>query len=277
MHFSKDLMRWSAVVWLALLTMAQPLAAQTAEQWQRAAVQKYPALAQAGSPLNQKFLAIVAAKRTAEPAYFTQPDWPMRAVEEAVAALRAEEMAVAAKKAEEEKAAAAKLAEMSPDEQAWEREKERWVFERLVFGDDDGAIAKKLYASKLITARVPPGLRAPLSSRFWWVIGESKYYADFETKDGLVAIVFESLAEPVSALPNLVNDDWKRLREAVVERFGAPAKSVEFPSGGKLHLGGWTVTDTWERPGFRMKLGITEDGGKCSAALRISDPAKAAE
>ena len=277
MHFPKDLMKWSAIMGLAFIALALPLAAQTAEQWQKSAVQKYPALAQAGSPLNQRFLAIVAAKRQAEPAFFAKQDWPMRAAEEAVAAIKGEEVAAAAKKAEEEKAAAAKLAAMSPDEQAWEKDKARWVFERLVFGDDDGTIAKKLYASKLITARVPPALRAPLSSRFWWVIGESKYYADFEVKDGLVAIVFESLAEPVSALPNLVNDDWKRLREAVVERFGAPAKTVEFPAGGKLHLGGWTVTDTWERPGFRMKLGLTEDGGKCSAALRISDPAKAAE
>ena len=277
MHFPKDLMKWSAIVWLTLLALAQPLAAQTAEQWQKSAVQKYPALAQAGSPLNQRFLAIVTAKRQAEPAYFAKPDWPMRAAEEAAAALKGEEMAAAAKKAEEEKAEAAKLAAMSPDEQAWEKEKARWVFERLVFGDDDGTVAKKLYLSKLITARVPPALRAPLSSRFWWVIGESKYYADFEMKDGLAAIVFESLAEPVSALPNLVNDDWKRLREVVVERFGAPAKSVEFPDEKKLRAGGWTVTDTWERPGFRMKLGITEEGGKCSAALRMSDPAKAAE
>jgi len=277
MHFSKDLMKWSAPVLLALLALAQPLAAQTVEQWQRSAVQKYPALAQAGSPLNQRFIAIVTAKRQAEPAYFSKPDWPMRAAAEAAAALQGEEMAVASKKAEEEKAAAAKLAAMSPDEQAWEKDKARWVFERLVFGDDDGTIAKKLYLSKVITARVPPALRAPLSSRFWWVIGESKYYADFELKDGLAAIAFESLAEPVSALSNLVNDDWKRLREVVVERFGAPAKSVEFPDEKKLHAGGWTVTDTWERPGFRMKLGLTEDGGKCSAALRISDPAKAAE
>lgn len=68
MHFSKDLMKWSASVLLALLALAQPLAAQTVEQWQRSAVQKYPALAQAGSPLNQRFIAIVTAKRQAEPA-----------------------------------------------------------------------------------------------------------------------------------------------------------------------------------------------------------------
>ena len=107
MHFPKNLMKWSAAVGLAGLTLAQPLAAQTAEQWQKSAVQKHPMLAQAGSPLNQRFLALVAAKRQAEPAFFSKPDWPMRAAEEAAATLKVEDMAAAAKKAEEEKAAAA--------------------------------------------------------------------------------------------------------------------------------------------------------------------------
>ncbi|MEI9892973.1 MAG: hypothetical protein WDN28_03410 [Chthoniobacter sp.] len=94
------------------------LAAQTVETWQKAAVQKHPTLAQAGSPLNVRFLAIVAEKRQSEPAYFSRPDWPMRAADAADAALRAEELAVSEKAKAEE---AARLAKMSPEERTGRR------------------------------------------------------------------------------------------------------------------------------------------------------------
>ncbi len=266
--------KWNATLAFALCATALPLAAQTVEQWQKAAVQKHPTLAQAGSPLNQRFLAIVAEKRKSEPAYFARPDWPLRAAAAAAEAIRSEE---AAAKAEVEKATAARMAELSPDEQEWERDKARWIFERLVFGDDEEVIAKKLYLSKTIAARVPAKVRMELNSRFQWVIGESKFRLNFEMKEGLAAIAFESVPQASDALDSLINEDWGRLRKAAIERFGPPAQSVEFPVVAKLQRGGWTVTDTWERPDARIKLGIINDGGKCSAGLRISDPKTAAE
>lgn len=259
---------------LLLLAVATPLCAQTVETWQKAAVQKHPALAQAGSPLNERFLAIVAEKRKSEPAYFSRPDWPMRAADAAEAALRAEELAVTEKAKAEE---AARLAKMAPEERDWERDKARWVFERLVFGDDEDAIVNKLTHSKLIASRVSPSARVPLGSHFQWVIGDSKFHLDFEMKDKLVAIVFESKAETTDNLDGFIRDDWQKLRASAIEQFGPPAKTVAFPDAKSLHAGGWTVTDTWDRPGSRIKLGVTEDSGKCAATLRISDPAHAPE
>ncbi|MEP6669660.1 MAG: hypothetical protein ABJF10_10935 [Chthoniobacter sp.] len=265
------LLKTSAVL---LLAMALPLAAQTVETWQKAAVQKHPALTQAGSPLNVRFLAIIAEKRKSEPAYFSKPDWPMRAADAADAALRAEDLAVSEKAKAEE---AARLAKMTPEEREWDHDKARWVFERLVFGDTEETIVSKLTHSKLITSRVSPSTRVPLGTHFQWVLGETKYNLDFEMKDKLAAIVFESPAEATDNLDGFIHDDWQKLRTAAVEQFGPPTKTIAYPDAKALHAGGWTVTDTWDRPGSRIKLGVTEDSGKGRAALRISDPAHAAE
>jgi hypothetical protein len=265
-------MRSLFVLAIAMLALAPPLDAQTVQASQSAAVRKYPALAEAGSPLNQRFLAIVAEKRKSEPAFFTKPDWPLRAADAAAATLKAEEEKT---KAAEE----AQLAAMTPDERVWESDKPRWVFERLVFGDGEETIVKKLNGSKIITSRVAPSARVPLGSRFQWVIGESKFHLDFEMKDDhLVAFAFDCSPEKTSNLDGFVHDDWTRLRAAIVDRYGPPAKSVEYPDDTKkLQKGNWTVTDSWERPGFGIKLGVKEDDGRCSAALRISDRAHAAE
>lgn len=262
--------KWNAVLALALGAAALPLAAQTVEQWQQDAVRRYPALAQAGSPFNQRFLAIVAEKRKSEPGFFARPDWPVRAADAVAAAIKAEEDAVKA-------ADAARLAKMSPDEQEWEKTKERWFFEKLAFGDDEATIAKKLYTSKTLTARVPAVSRMELDARFQWVMGDSKFRLAFEAKDGLAAVILQSPPQQSDALDSLINDDWGKLRAAAIERFGPPVHSVEFPVEAKLQRGGWTVTDTWERADARIKLGIISDGGKCSAGLRISDPKTAAE
>jgi hypothetical protein len=262
---------------LALLTAAMPLSSQTVERWQKTAVQKHPALAQAGSLLNQRFLAIVAEKRKSDPAYFDKPDWPLRAANAAAEALRAEELATKEKAEVEMKHSEgerARTEEIAQWEREWERDKARWVFERLVFGDSEEAIVRKLNLSKLLTNRAGGSARVALSSRYRWIMGESKFFVDFEMKDGLAAITFEALPENVGNLDSLIHEDWDKLRAAAVERFGQPAKSIEYPDAQKLHRGGWTVTDVWERPGCRMKLGLTEDGGKCSAILRLSDPAR---
>src|ERR1043165_6541110 len=94
------------------LAMVAPLGALTVQEAQQAALKKYPALAEAGSPMNQRFLALVAEKRTSEPAFFARPDWPLRAADAVAAAMKAEvEKAKAAEKAAE----AARLAALPPD------------------------------------------------------------------------------------------------------------------------------------------------------------------
>jgi hypothetical protein len=267
--------RKTAVVLLGIvLASTLPLVAQTVEQWQRAAVQKHPGLAQAGSPLNQRFLVIVAEKRKSDPGFFARSDWPARAADAAADALKSEESAA---KAAVESANAAKMAELPPEEREWEKDKARWVFERLVFGDNEEVIAQKLYASKIINPRVPPKSRMELGSRFQWIIGESKFRLNFEVKNGLAAIDFVAVPQKSDALDSLINEDWGKLRAATIERFGPPATSLPYPETKTLTRGGWTVTDTWERPGMKIKLGIIDDAGKCSAALRISDPARVGE
>lgn len=255
-------------------TVATPLPAQTVDTWQTAAVRKYPALTEAGSPLNTRFLAIIAEKKKSEPAFFSKPDWPMRAATTAAEALRVEEAAAAAKVKTEDDA---RLAKLTPDERDWERDKARWIFERLAWGDDEETIVKKLNRSKLITSRVSPSMRVVLDSRFQWVIGETKYRMSFEMKDKLAAMTFESSPEKSENLAEFIHEDWEKLRKAVIAQFGEPTKTVPFPDAKALKTGGWTVTDTWDRPATRIKLGVTEDSGRGSAALRIGDPAKAAE
>jgi hypothetical protein len=257
-------MRFFAALSLLFFLTTPFLAAQTAEAWQRSAVQKYPALAQAGSPMNQRFVALIAEKRTAEPAFFSKPDWPMRAADLVAAAIKAEDDKV---KAAEE----ARLAAMSPDERDWEKNKARWVFERLVLGDGEETIVKKLNASKVITSRVSPSMRVPLGTHFQWVMGESKFRMDFEMKDDhLVAILFDCSPEKTSNLDAFVKDDWTKMRAAMVERYGQPTKSEPYPDDAKkLKKGGWTVTDSWEQKEFQIKLSIHEDDGRCNTVVRI--------
>lgn len=50
--------------------------------WQRAAVEKYPALGMAGSPLNTMFVARVKLCRSTRPEVFQSPDWPMKLADE---------------------------------------------------------------------------------------------------------------------------------------------------------------------------------------------------
>ena len=289
---------------LALLAVVAALSAatvspQTVERWQKAAVQKHPSVAQAGSALNQRFLAIVAEKRKSEPTYFDQPDWPLRAADAAAEQLRAEELvakekARVAELAAKEKAVADELAakkkngagmrqaaverfhaeDVAQWEREWEGEKARWVFDRLVFGDSEEVIERKLNRSKFVTPRVAATARVALNSRYRWILGESKFDIDFEMKDGLAAITFECLPERMTELDTLIREDWGKLRAAAIEQFGPPTKSAEYPTTVKLRRGGVTVTDLWERPGRPVALGINHDSGKCNAILRISDPAR---
>ncbi|MEQ1863010.1 MAG: hypothetical protein ABMA13_24065, partial [Chthoniobacteraceae bacterium] len=173
----------------------------------------------------------------------------------------------------EERARAEEIAEW---EREWATAKERWIFDRLVFGDSEELIVRKLNLSKLVTPRAVAGGRAALNARFRWMLGESIFNIDFTMMNGLAAITFEPLPEDVADLGTLIRGDWEKLRAAAIEQLGPPGKSAEFPGAPQLQRGGMTVTDVWEKPGRHATLGISEDGGKCSATLRISDPARLA-
>jgi len=284
-------MKLAPLLLLALLATleAAPVPAQTVERWQAAAVLKYPALKEPGSPLNRQFLAIVAAKRQAEPGFFTPADWPMRAADLAVEGLKAAETAAQAQaQAEEAKAQAeakaaksmtrdqqerALLAQERADEAAqWEARKAKWIFDKLIFGDSEDVIIRKLNASKLVAPRVAPSLRVDLNSRYRWIVGERKFNLEFEMKESLVAVSFACLAEKTTELDTLVREDWDKLRAAAIELFGPPSKTTDFPDTKGLRRGGLTVTDLWERPGAVIALGVAESESRCHPALRISDP-----
>ncbi len=287
---------------LATLTTlhAAPAPAQTAERWQAAAVQKYPALKEAGSPLNKQFLAVIAAKRASEPGFFKQPDWPMRAAdmaqEEVLAADAAAEAAMKKRVMEkeleaQEKARAeelrkramtaaqkdqAEIDRMDAEEVAqWETQKAKWVFDRLMIGDSEDVVMRKLNLSKLVTARVSPKARVELSSRYRWVIGERKFNMDFEMKEGLVAITFASLSEKTTELGTLVREDWEKLRVGAIERFGPPTRSIPYPTTKTLRRGGMTETDVWDRPVAPVALGVSEEDSMCNPILRIGEPPRA--
>ena len=93
---------------VAAMAHAAPVPAQNPERWEAAAILKYPALREQGSPLNKQFLAVVAAKRQSEPAFFNQPDWPLRAADLAVEEIKNAEAVAKEKAMADEQAAKAK-------------------------------------------------------------------------------------------------------------------------------------------------------------------------
>lgn len=255
------------------LVLGSTARADLVEQWQKAAVRKHPTLATSGSPLNQRFLTIVAEKKVSEPDFFKKPDWPMRAAELAAAEIKKDEMAAAEKtKADEAKKAEEKerTAEVAEMERQWETQKAKWVFDRLVFGDDEPTVIKKLNLSKLVTARSAGGARVALSSRYRWMIGEHKFDLDFEMGPAFKGLTISPLPESTGDLDSLIKEDWTALRAAAIEHFGAPTKSVPFPAAAQLRKGGLTATDTWDQATRTITLGVAEDEGKAQAALKIS-------
>jgi hypothetical protein len=257
------------------LALTSTALADLVEQWQKAAVRKHPTLATSGSPLNQRFLAIVAEKKASEPGFFQKPDWPMRAADAAAEAVKKDEKAAAEKaKVEEAQMAEEKerAAEQAELEKSWEVQKAKWVFDRLVFGDDEATVIKKLNLSKLVTARSSGGARVALSSRYRWVIGEHKFDLDFEMSSGFKGLTISPLPESTADLDSLIKEDWTALRAAAIERFGAPTKSTPFPAAAQLKKGALTATDTWEQATRTITLGVAEDDGKGQATLKISAP-----
>jgi hypothetical protein len=64
----------------------EPTPALTVEEWKNKAVEQYPDLAVAGSPLNAAFVARYKAYEGTS--YMTSPDWPMRLAKESAAAIQ---------------------------------------------------------------------------------------------------------------------------------------------------------------------------------------------
>jgi len=71
----------SAVGVMLLVTVA------LAEDWQRKAVELYPDLAVAGSPLNKKYRALYQERLRTNPGYFRLPQWPVLLARESAAQL----------------------------------------------------------------------------------------------------------------------------------------------------------------------------------------------
>jgi hypothetical protein len=69
---------WQVLLAAALLCCGQSLAGEmTVQEYQAAAVKRYPALGVAGSPLNSEFLRIVADLRVKNASILTRPLWPL--------------------------------------------------------------------------------------------------------------------------------------------------------------------------------------------------------
>lgn len=282
-------MKFIAALIATSLALSAIAVSQTVEAWQKAAVRKYPALGKPGSPLNEKFLAIIAEKKTSEPAYFQRIDWPMRAADAAMKAVRDDEAAAKEKAKADAEAAAmraksdqrqaamdeAKAIEMARLEKEWEKQKDRWIFDRLVFGDDELTIVDKLATSKLVTQRSPGNVRIALGSRYRWVIGERKFDIDLEMVGGLSGITAAPLPESTADLADFVKGDWEALRAALIERVGPPTQSTPFPEAAQLRPGSLTPTDVWQQPHRTITIGVFEEGGRCQAMLRVSMPGAA--
>jgi hypothetical protein len=67
----------------------EPKGAGTEADWQKVAVEKYPELGMAGTPLNTMFVARVKTCRTSRMEVFQSPDWPLKLADEVAAELGA--------------------------------------------------------------------------------------------------------------------------------------------------------------------------------------------
>lgn len=65
------------LLFITLVAMSPLISAQTVADSQRRATTKYPALAQQGSPLHTKFLALYNEAKQTNPALLTDPNWPL--------------------------------------------------------------------------------------------------------------------------------------------------------------------------------------------------------
>ena len=71
--------------WVAALCVACFAVTVLAEDWQRKAVELYPDLNVAGSPLNKKYRALYQERLRTNPGYFKIPQWPVLLAKEAAA------------------------------------------------------------------------------------------------------------------------------------------------------------------------------------------------
>jgi len=70
-------MKWGLRATLVLALAVAAHAQQTVADWQREAVRKYPELGQKGSALNGLFVSEYSRLSKEEPAFFSDPQWPM--------------------------------------------------------------------------------------------------------------------------------------------------------------------------------------------------------
>jgi hypothetical protein len=89
----------AVVILTAFRCSAQDLATPQKVQSQQDAMFKYPALTQAGSPMNLMFIEGVKYYQTVSPVIFQRDDWPMIVADFAATNLREQEKAERAERA----------------------------------------------------------------------------------------------------------------------------------------------------------------------------------
>jgi cytochrome c5 len=76
--------------WVAAVGVMLMVAVALAQDWQKKAVEQYPDLVVAGSPLSKKYRALYHERLRTNPAYFRLPQWPMLLAREAAAQVGAQ-------------------------------------------------------------------------------------------------------------------------------------------------------------------------------------------
>lgn len=270
-------MKLIALTLIAFAAAAFAADSVAVEDWQRKAVAKYPSLAVEGSDLNRKFVELVKFHRAVNPGFFNEDDWPMRAAELANDRLR--EAAESRHRAETAKQRAREReAKAAADEKEmlaqWESEKPRRVFDKLVFGDSEEMVRRKLDVSDMVKPTVYRG--GSLGISYEWPIGELVCRLAFKVDGGLSEISAWARARNASYLDTLVMRDWETLRAVAIERYGPPTKSAPYPSIFGVKNGFGIVTDRWELPDRTIAVQLVEENSTFYPLLEISDPARAA-
>lgn len=294
---------------LALLLLGRVIAfAGPVEDSQHLAVVKYPELGREGSEFHQAFMKLLGEKRVNDPSFFRVDNWPeqladitkgylarlkveaeekahreavereamVRAADQAAETKRradearaiAEERVAAARRIAEEEAA--RLAKLAAQDEA---EKDRRVFDKLVFGDSPANARRKLAESKL----VKEGIATNPDLRYYLPIGHLRFTLAFDFADDQLARV-EAWGRVATAekLDAIAREDWATLRAVAVERFGSPTKTFGFPNTARMQSGFITPSDKWLLGDRTVELSLVRDDSIFIVLLRISDPTRIA-
>ena len=167
------------------------------------------------------------------------------------------------------------------------------VFQKLQFGNTPEQVANVMKNAPGIEGGVNEFFknRMGMNGIFFVKIDGVRYdfFFEFGDNDRLKEISLRSSAFNRSQYRGKLQNNWRKLRSALVASLGSPAMSTELPAPEKLEVNMAQSTDIWDKFGRGYYLGVgNADGGITCVfrsrresylkdAVRVGTPAKSAE